>query len=148
SCARPPSKRIRRELHKEYLRNPLCSEPLVECSGKVIRVIDGPDYLPRACLTRNSCGGHHKSPAHPFLPGLGIHIQIYNVQIVKCSVRVVTKVVEQVANDQSIVLGHQAFKSGPQTKPVPQIRLSGQLKVGLVTKRAEITGKLLCQTVD
>lgn len=109
-------------------------------------MVNGPNKLLRTFFTGKSRRLDHKSTAHSSLAGFELHIEINNVQVSHCAIRVVAEVVEQVANDLASKFCDQASEGWLRVEPTSQIRFGTQFEVCGVTKAAKIARKLLRQS--
>src|SRR5438874_3323505 len=86
------------QFHKENIGDPLRPQLFVECGANNVWLINRPDHFLRACLARNARRRRHESLTDALIACDAVNIQVPDVHVACGAIRIVTEVIQQIAN--------------------------------------------------
>src|SRR5262249_24585427 len=93
--------------HQKYVVDALRAYSFVETGGEIVRAVNSPHDFFGASLARNTGSMCHEAPADALIAPRPFNIQIGNIQRAGCAVRIVTKMIEQIACHTTVLFGDQ-----------------------------------------
>src|SRR5207245_4223984 len=99
-------------------------------------------------LAGNARRSHHESLTDALIARGAINIQVHDVHVACGAIRIVTEVIQQIANYLALVFRHQARNGRLSSKAIALISVSGQLEVGQIAQLAKVASKLPGKIAD
>ena len=86
--------------------------------GNSVWLVNRPDHFLRACLARNTRRPRHESLTDALIASGAVNIQVHDVHVACGAIRIVTEVIQQIANDLAVIFCHQARKGRLSSKAI------------------------------
>jgi len=111
------------KFHKAQILCVACAESFIKGSRQLVGKIDGPEKFNGSCLPARLRSCRHQSPADPSFARPRINVQVNDVKNPRGIIRVVTEMIEQVADYFTALFGHQTGEGRVGSESIAEIGL-------------------------